>query len=681
MKKQDLVVIRFNEIMQQLFIDMKDIQDQHKLNRINSVILLKALLEEKESMLYDFLCATSPVHNPFKQIIKDCESELKKIKKNEKELNEEDKQFIVQRTDGGQDIKVYLDNEVHELLRRTVNDLILEELQKQQEDMEQEESELPEESAEQPVNFEETDFMEDERIEIIVDSEDIFVELMNDMPKEVLTILKNNGVYLEAIREYYYLITEIYQQDTVEAAEDDDTEKIPKTISDFVTVLSAKYKGLEECEILERDKECKMVMRILQKRGRKNVILTGEAGVGKTAVAEKIAFDISNGNCPEALKDNIVLKLSITSTIAGTKYRGMAEERFKLLIDYLENHENVILFIDEIHMAIGAGSSSDNASGDMSNSLKQFLASKKAKVIGATTHEEYNRIVSRDSAFKRRFKEVRVKEPKAKQVYPMLKNAIKEHTKFHGVTISEEMVQYAVLISACFNYNTKNPDRTNDLIDTAMVIAKENGKKEVDRESILENFDINFEKYEKMNEKVKKSTAYHEAGHYLVWRMAGTRLDWKGIAVSIMPAEDYLGVTVFDDVSDEVTVEKDKNYHINYLAEMLAGREAEKLYTKTSSSGADSDLEKANKTAYNMICRWSMGEKENVTYIEDEEYHMINEKTCDEINRQREKIIEEATSRAQEILKANETLLEKLAEELMEKGILDEKDLERIFSK
>lgn len=423
-----------------------------------------------------------------------------------------------------------------------------------------------------------------------------------------------------------------------------------------------------------------MVMRILQKRGRKNVILTGEAGVGKTAVAEKIAFDIAKGNCPEALKGNVVLKLSITSTIAGTRYRGDAEERFKYLIDYLEKHENVILFIDEIHMALGAGSSSGDEAGDMANSLKQFLASKKAKVIGATTEEEFIRIVSRDSAFKRRFKEVKVKEPKSKQVYPMLKNAIKEHSKYHGVTISREMVEYAVLISACFNYNTNNPDRTNDLIDTAMVIAKEKGKKEVDREDILENFDIDFEKYEKMSEKMKKSTAYHEAGHYLVWRMAKTRLDVKGIAISIMPAEDYMGVTVFDDVSEEVTVEKTKQYYINYLAELLAGRIAEKMYTNTISSGADSDLEKANKQAYRMITRWSMGDIENnVTYIENNDYHMISEKVLGDINRQREEIIKEATSRAEKILKTNELLLEKLVDELMEKGILDENDLEKIF--
>lgn len=668
MKKPSENVIIFDETMQDLFIDMEEILKKYGLKYINSVVVLKALLEEKESLLYDFLCATSVTQNPFKQIIKDCETEFKNIKKkNSEKETTEIKRFTIKRSDEERDIEVFVDGEVYELLVKTITNLVQTEIQQN----DQEETDGGQEENEDELN----------QKEIIVTSENLFAEMIEDMPRSALSILKNNGVYLEAIREYYYFVVEIYATDTVEADEgEDDTEKIPKTISDFVTILSAKYKGVEECEILERDKECKMVMRILQKRGRKNVILTGEAGVGKTAVAEKIAFDIAKGNCPEALKGNVVLKLSITSTIAGTRYRGDAEERFKYLIDYLEKHENVILFIDEIHMALGAGSSSGDEAGDMANSLKQFLASKKAKVIGATTEEEFIRIVSRDSAFKRRFKEVKVKEPKSKQVYPMLKNAIKEHSKYHGVTISREMVEYAVLISACFNYNTNNPDRTNDLIDTAMVIAKEKGKKEVDREDILENFDIDFEKYEKMSEKMKKSTAYHEAGHYLVWRMAKTRLDVKGIAISIMPAEDYMGVTVFDDVSEEVTVEKTKQYYINYLAELLAGRIAEKMYTNTISSGADSDLEKANKQAYRMITRWSMGDIENnVTYIENNDYHMISEKVLGDINRQREEIIKEATSRAEKILKTNELLLEKLVDELMEKGILDENDLEKIF--
>lgn len=665
MSEESKKVIGFNETMQELFIDMKKTLDKYGLKRINSIILLKGLLEEKESILYDCLCATSNVQNPYKQIIEDCEEELIKLQGKEKELSKDEEPFVILMPTEGS-IEVFLTEDVKKIISETVTNLLEEESEEN-------------EDCENPDNL---DNIEEDMLQIIVDTEDILVSLMYDMPKDVLNILKNNGVYLEAIIEYYNLLTDMYENITVEGIEDtNNLEKIPKAISDFVTVLSAKYKGKSECEILERDKECKDIMRTLQKRGRKNVILLGEAGVGKSAIAEKIAFDIANGNCPESLKEHVVLQLNVNSSIAGTMYRGMAEERFKLVIDFLENHENVILFIDEIHMVIGAGETSSNKN-DMANALKPFLASKNAKVIGATTQEEYNKIILTDSAFQRRFKKVVVKEPRAKQVYPMLKNAIKEHEKFHGVTISKEMVEYAILISSCFNNNTNNPDRTNDLIDSAMVIAKEYGKNEVDRECILENFDINFEKYNEMDNYNKKSIAYHEAGHYLVWRLSSHILkDYKSIAVSIMPAEDYLGVTVYDNLSDEVTVYPNRKYFIALLAQTLAGREAEKIFTSDISSGAESDLEKVNKRAYDMISRYGLGKENDFkTYFESKEYHMISESIIDKIDREKEEVIKEAIEYADNILKKNKVLLEKLVDALLEKRILDENDLDEVFS-
>lgn len=491
---------------------------------------------------------------------------------------------------------------------------------------------------------------------------------------------------MDGLFDYFDLLDEIYNLNEVEGYENEvssNSEKLPKNLSDFVTVLSSKYKGVSECEILGRDKECRDTMRILQKRGKKNVILVGEAGVGKSSIAEKIAYDIANGNCPDSLKDNVVFQLNVNSSIAGTTLRGMAEERFKFLIEYLEKHENVILFIDEIHMAIGAGETSAKGENDMSNALKPFLASSKAKVIGATTEEEYNKIIATDSAFKRRFKKIVVKEPKSKDVYPMLKNAIKAHEKFHGVTISKEMVEYAILISACFNNTTKNPDRTNDLIDTSMVIAKEKGLKEVTRECILENFDINFEKFKNMSIEEKKATAYHEAGHYLVWRLSSNILKGeKGIAVSIMPAEGYLGVTVFDDMTDEVNINPNRDYFIKSFASDLAGRIAEELFVLDVNSGASADLKNANKKAYTMICNYAMNNKDDyLTFIEDNNYHMINEKTIDYINQERAKLLKDASEYAKGILNDNRELLDKLVNALLEKGILDENDLNEIFSK
>lgn len=663
MSKEKKYEVHFDETMQDLFLDMNRIQEDFGLKRINSIILLKALLEEKNSILYDFLCATTISKNPYKNIIQDCDQELKKLKKADC-LDGTEKDFQIILPDNQEPITSVLTAEVYNVLVKTISTSM---------------------TSDQFDEETEKDNKDEENNEILINSEVLLSIFADDMPKEPLTILKNNGVYLDGLFDYFDLLDEIYDLNEVEGYENEvssNSEKLPKNLSDFVTVLSSKYKGVSECEILGRDKECRDTMRILQKRGKKNVILVGEAGVGKSSIAEKIAYDIANGNCPDSLKDNVVFQLNVNSSIAGTTLRGMAEERFKFLIEYLEKHENVILFIDEIHMAIGAGETSAKGENDMSNALKPFLASSKAKVIGATTEEEYEKIVSRDSAFKRRFKKIVVKEPKSKDVYPMLKNAIKAHEKFHGVTISKEMVEYAILISACFNNTTKNPDRTNDLIDTSMVIAKEKGLKEVTRECILENFDINFEKFKNMSIEEKKATAYHEAGHYLVWRLSSNILKGeKGVAVSIMPAEGYLGVTVFDDMTDEVNINPNRDYFIKSFASDLAGRIAEQLFVLDVNSGASADLKNVNKKAYTMICNYAINNKNDyLTYIEDEQYHMINEKTIDMLNQERAKLLKEASKYAKGILNNNRELLDKLVNALLEKGILDENDLNEIFS-
>ena len=664
MSKEKKYEVHFDETMQNLFLDMNRIQKDFGLKRINSIILLKALLEEKNSILYDFLCATTISKNPYKNIIQDCDQELKKLKKADC-LDGTEKDFQIILPDNQDTITSVLTVEVYNALVKTISTSM---------------------TSDQFDEETEKDNKDEENNEILINSEDLLSIFADDMPKEPLTILKNNGVYLDGLFDYFDLLDEIYNLNEVEGYENEvssNSEKLPKNLSDFVTVLSSKYKGVSECEILGRDKECRDTMRILQKRGKKNVILVGEAGVGKSSIAEKIAYDIANGNCPDSLKDNVVFQLNVNSSIAGTTLRGMAEERFKFLIEYLEKHENVILFIDEIHMAIGAGETSAKGENDMSNALKPFLASSKAKVIGATTEKEYNKIIATDSAFKRRFKKIVVKEPKSKDVYPMLKNAIKAHEKFHGVTISKEMVEYAILISACFNNTTKNPDRTNDLIDTSMVIAKEKGLKEVTRECILENFDINFEKFKNMSIEEKKATAYHEAGHYLVWRLSSNILKGeKGIAVSIMPAEGYLGVTVFDDMTDEVNINPNRDYFIKSFASDLAGRIAEELFVLDVNSGASADLKNANKKAYTMICNYAMNNKDDyLTFIEDNNYHMINEKKIDYINQERAKLLKDASEYAKGILNDNRELLDKLVNALLEKGILDENDLNEIFSK
>ena len=237
----------FDETMQDLFLDMNSIQEKFGLKRINSIILLKALLEEKNSILYDFLCATIIGQNPYKNIIQDCDRELKRLK-NTDVLDGTEKNFQINLPDDQEPIKAVLTEEVYDILVKTIIDLI---------SMEQNEE-------------------NNDNIEIPVYSEDILLSFADDMPKEPLTILKNNGVYLDGLFEYVDLLNQIYGIDKVESDENevsDNFEKIPKALSDFVSVLSSKYQGVPECEILGRDKECRDIMRTLQKRSKKTLFL------------------------------------------------------------------------------------------------------------------------------------------------------------------------------------------------------------------------------------------------------------------------------------------------------------------------------------------------------------------------------------------------------------------------
>ena len=485
------------------------------------------------------------------------------------------------------------------------------------------------------------------------------------MPKPVLKVLRTFGVNIQ------------YLKDGVTGKhfnQEDSSVDIPDELKSFLTNLNDKLKG-EECNISCRDKECELVWQTLQKQSKRNVILIGEPGVGKTSIVEKITFDILSGNCPDEFKNAQVLSLDVNSSIAGTMYRGQSEERYAKLTAFLEVTPNVILFIDEIHLIRGAGACRDGEA-DLANAIKPILAGSKVRVIGATTSEEYEKYFSKDGAIKRRFRPIEVKEPKASEVYPMLKKTIESLSKYHGVSISKEMVDFIILNSACFNHETKNPDRTKDLIDLSMVVTKQNGKKEVDKISVLANFKYNFEAFVKMPKPFKKSTAYHEAGHCIMAKCSDYMKNNKVIAVTIIPTNYALGLTVYE--SDNVQYCDDTmDFYIDEIARLLAGRVAESIYTKTISGGASSDLEKATKIAYKVVSRFGM-----TTYGQNRIFfdEVNSQQVQNNVNKEIDVIIQKGFERAKQVINDNRDKLEKLVKMLLNKGIVGEEDLAKIFN-
>jgi len=240
--------------------------------------------------------------------------------------------------------------------------------------------------------------------------------------------------------------------------------KKPKTIQKFtrnLTVLAAENK-LDP--VIGRDIEISRILQILSRRTKNNPILIGEAGVGKTAIAEGLASKISSGNVPESLKDKELVSLDLGALLAGTKFRGEFEERLKNLMKDIERSEGkIILFIDEIHTIMGAGSA--EGSMDASNMLKPALARGDMRVIGATTLKEYQQHIEKDPAFTRRFQPVHVNEPNIEDAITILRGLKDRYELYHGVRITDDAIVAAVNLSSRYITDRFLPDKAVDLID------------------------------------------------------------------------------------------------------------------------------------------------------------------------------------------------------------------------
>lgn len=512
---------------------------------------------------------------------------------------------------------------------------------------------------------------EEQRSKITID--DIILSMIDNKSDDIADVFEYLSTDLFKFKEIY----------ETSIAKEDIPFSIPKSLSGCLTILNDKFSENPNCTILGRDNECKEIWKTMMKKTKRNVLLIGEPGVGKSSVVYKLTYDILNGTCPEMFKDFLILSLNVNNLVSGTIYRGQAEERYKDLIELLEDYENLILFIDEIHMIVGAGSSSSEKNEqDFSNALKPILAGDEAIIIGATTTEEYKKTFGMEGALRRRFRNITIKEPKTTEVYAMLKDSIKQLEEFHGIKISKRMVNAIIFYSSCFNYNTKNPDRTKDLIDLSMVTAKMDGKDHVDRESIMKNFDFNFKKFHNMTPAMINEIAYHETGHFIIQRFSGRLTDKEVVAISIIPATDYLGINVFDPTDCEPT--SDKNFFIDKIASCLAGRISEKLFLGVqNNSGASSDLKTATMLAYDMVTKYGMSTKlgENRIYFNDHNYKMQTDEVTNMINGEIKNIIDRATERATNLLNEHKDLVKALAEELSKKGMLSKIELEEIIQK
>lgn len=297
-----------------------------------------------------------------------------------------------------------------------------------------------------------------------VGTEHILLGLLSDGGGVAVGLLRNHNIRASDIVE---VIRDILGSSgrTSHNSEDNQDSSTLGDLADFGTDLNESAKQGKIDPVIGRDKEISRVIQILSRRTKNNPVLIGEPGVGKTAIAEGLAQRIVNGNVPEILRNKRIISLSISSMLAGAKYRGEFEERLKKAIDEVQKHDDMIIFIDEIHTLVGAGAT--EGAMDAANILKPALARGEFQVIGATTLDEYKKHIEKDAALERRFQPILVGEPSEEDALEILKGLRDRYEAFHKAKITDEALEAAVSLSSRYITDRFLPDKAIDVVDEA----------------------------------------------------------------------------------------------------------------------------------------------------------------------------------------------------------------------
>ena len=294
-----------------------------------------------------------------------------------------------------------------------------------------------------------------------IEPTDVFLSMMGEKRSWAFYYISQANIDKDKFADF--LNNKVEDEDGERPAQDG---QAAKALQSFTTDLNEAVKKGKVDPVIGRVDELEEIALAMGRRSKNNCILVGDPGVGKTAIAEGLAFNIVNGAVPDFLKDYTVYNLDISAMLAGSKYRGDFEERFKLVLKALSKKGKTVLFIDEAHMISGAGSS-NNSANDLANMMKPALSKGNIKVVASTTWEEYRKHFEKDRALMRRFQRITVDEPSQEVALQILKGIKKYYESHHDVKIKDDALAAAVKLSVKYQADKKLPDKAIDLIDLA----------------------------------------------------------------------------------------------------------------------------------------------------------------------------------------------------------------------
>ena len=316
-----------------------------------------------------------------------------------------------------------------------------------------------------------------------IELSDVMLSIISEKKSHAAFYCDQAGIDKEKFASYLSSEVEVDEEEEMSGA-------AAKALRAFTTNLNDEVKKKTIDPVIGRKEELDAIALALGRRNKNNVLLVGDPGVGKTAIAEGLAFNIEQGTVPEFLKEYNVYNLDIGSMLAGSKYRGDFEERFKLVLQALKKKGKTIMFIDEAHMISGAGAGGGNSANDLANMLKPALSKGNIKVVASTTWEEYRKYFEKDRALMRRFQRVTVDEPSPEVTKDILLGLKKYYEDYHKTTITEAAIDEAIKLSVKYQADKKLPDKAIDLIDQA---CSRFNLKEVKGEKIVDAYEIQYE--------------------------------------------------------------------------------------------------------------------------------------------------------------------------------------------